>query len=76
MDKWILNPGKITLSELHWVRLKALSVSLHSDCEEAINHSAKTVAELIEQGQTIDGVNTGFGLLANQRIPPEELQDL
>ncbi|MFP3458790.1 aromatic amino acid lyase, partial [Psychrobacter sp. SIMBA_152] len=30
----------------------------------------------LEQGRVVYGINTGFGLLANTRIPPERLTDL
>src|SRR4051812_1442317 len=38
-----------------------------------VERSRKTVMGLLESGETIYGVNTGFGKLANQRIEPHEV---
>jgi histidine ammonia-lyase len=34
------------------------------------------VREVVDQGRTVYGVNTGFGLLANTRIPADQLAQL
>ena len=38
--------------------------------------SAAAVDRIVAGGETVYGVNTGFGLLANQRIPADRLADL
>ena len=38
--------------------------------------AAASVERIVASGETVYGVNTGFGLLANTRIPPERLAEL
>ena len=38
--------------------------------------SAAAVERIVAGGETVYGINTGFGLLANTRIPPERLAEL
>jgi histidine ammonia-lyase len=38
-----------------------------------VEQSRRCVEELLSSGATLYGVNTGFGKLANQRIPPQEV---
>jgi len=76
MDRLIIKPGQLTLDDLYQVQHRALPISLASECEAMINQSAEVVAERVKQGHTVYGINTGFGLLANTRIEPEELETL
>ena len=41
-----------------------------------IHASAAAVERIVASGETVYGINTGFGLLANTRIPPERLAEL
>src|ERR1700741_5301105 len=41
-----------------------------------VDAAAKTVADIVARGETIYGVNTGFGLLANTAIAPADLSTL
>ena len=43
---------------------------------DRIRASAASVERIVAGGDTVYGVNTGFGLLANTRIPPERLAEL
>ena len=43
---------------------------------ERIRASAAAVGRIVASGETVYGVNTGFGLLANQRIPADRLAEL
>ena len=69
-----INPGHLTLSQLRRVNSEAVQLSLNPDCLEGIAAATKTVQNVIAQGRTVYGVNTGFGLLANTHIPDEELK--
>jgi len=42
----------------------------------AVQRSRRAVEAAIERGQTMYGVNTGFGKLAHVRIPPEQARQL
>ena len=71
----VLDPGSVTLAELRAVWAGA-PVALHGDAWEAIEASAASVGRILASGRTVYGVNTGFGLLANTRIPADRLAEL
>jgi histidine ammonia-lyase len=70
-----LNPERIDLATLRqlWAgagaRLDAASMT-------RIAESAASVERIVASGDTVYGVNTGFGLLANTRIPDDRLAEL
>ncbi|MCO7227142.1 histidine ammonia-lyase [Pleionea sp. CnH1-48] len=74
METLVINPGQLTLSDLRNVYENHLTIALHKDCLDKIHQSAKTVQNCIDKNQTVYGINTGFGLLAQTRIPEEKLQ--
>ena len=43
---------------------------------DRVRASAASVDRIVAGGETVYGINTGFGLLANTRIPPERLAEL
>ena len=43
---------------------------------DRIRASAASVERIVAGGETVYGINTGFGLLANTRIPAERLAEL
>jgi histidine ammonia-lyase len=51
-------------------------ISIKPDARRALQESRRLVDRAIESGQTIYGINTGFGKLANVRVPPEQLDQL
>ena len=68
-------PGRLTLADLRRVsRETGLTLQLDPSCHAGIDASAATVARVLSEGRTAYGINTGFGLLANTRIAPEELE--
>ena len=69
-------PGTLTLEDLRRVNRGPVQISLDPQCFDAIDAAAKIVADVIAEGRTVYGINTGFGLLANTRIKPEELGTL
>jgi histidine ammonia-lyase len=76
VSELVIHPGRLTLADLHRVNDAPLRFSLAPDCFDAIDASARAVEAVIDQGRTVYGVNTGFGLLANTRIAPDELETL
>ena len=76
MYKLTLKPGQLSLKQLRRVMSEPVQLSLDPDCLARIEASTATVREVIAQGRTVYGVNTGFGLLANTRIADEELKQL
>ncbi len=47
-----------------------------ADAIARIKASQKHVAEIVDQGHTVYGINTGFGILANTKISAEDTQTL
>ncbi|MDX1475160.1 MAG: aromatic amino acid lyase, partial [Reinekea sp.] len=76
MNKLVIKPGQLTLAQLHQVHLQAVHLSLDESCLDGIEQSAATVKKVIDENRVVYGINTGFGLLANTRIEPEELETL
>jgi histidine ammonia-lyase len=48
-------------------------LSLAPAARKRVEQARRCVEDLLSGGATIYGVNTGFGKLANQRIPPQEV---
>ncbi|WP_207801113.1 histidine ammonia-lyase [Aliidiomarina sp. B3213] len=76
MKKIALKPGHLTLEDLHFVSRNPVALELADEAWQDIEKSAQTVADVLSQGRVVYGINTGFGLLANTRIQPDQLADL
>lgn len=57
-------------------RTPAIRVELGADARVALARSRAVIDEAVSSGRTMYGVNTGFGKLANVRIPPAQLDRL
>ncbi|TKB55058.1 histidine ammonia-lyase [Ferrimonas aestuarii] len=68
-----LKPGSLTLAQLRDIDNAAIKLALHDDAHAAIDRSAATVQQVIDEDRVVYGINTGFGLLANTRINKEDL---
>jgi histidine ammonia-lyase len=53
-----------------------IRIVLQLEARRALQESRRIVDRAIESGHTIYGINTGFGKLANVRIPPDQLDQL
>ncbi|MFC3093473.1 histidine ammonia-lyase [Alteromonas sediminis] len=74
MSFYELHPGQVSLQDMRSFFHQHTPVKLSTDARKAIDKSAKTVSQVIEDDRVVYGINTGFGLLANTRIKPEELE--
>src|SRR5688572_4763214 len=70
-----LNPEAIDLATLRQL-WQGLPARLDAASLDRIRASAASVERIIAGGETVYGVNTGFGLLASTRIPAERLAEL
>lgn len=70
---FIINPGKMTLAELRELYRNDTEIALNEEAWDAVRASRKVVDTIIEEGRTVYGINTGFGLLANTSIPDDQL---
>src|SRR5213082_1030181 len=70
-----LNPGNVSLDQLRrlWAGAEA---RLDGASMQRVAASAASVERIVAAGETVYGINTGFGLLANTRIPDERLAEL
>lgn len=76
MNALTLNPGTLTLAQLRQVYWQPLHVELDPGAHAAIDASVACVENILAEGRTAYGINTGFGLLASTRIAPADLEKL
>ncbi|MGN2613153.1 histidine ammonia-lyase [Aliivibrio fischeri] len=69
-------PGKLSLKQLRKVSRHPTKLSLDPNAQPDMLINADVVAQVIEEGKTVYGINTGFGLLANTRIAEKDLETL
>ena len=53
-----------------------LPTSLSGDAIKKINTSQRYVRDIVENGETVYGINTGFGALAGERISEKDTREL
>jgi histidine ammonia-lyase len=69
-----LTGNGLTLDDAeHILRGQVERLTLPLDARKGVARARRCVEDLLAGGATIYGVNTGFGKLANQRIPPQEV---
>lgn len=76
MYQLTIEPGKLTLQQLRQVSRKPVQLTLSDAAFADIEKSTQMVEKVIREGRTVYGINTGFGLLANTKIAPEDLETL
>ncbi len=76
MTKLLIKPGTLSLAQLRDVRNGPMKLELDKGAHDGIQASAALVAQVMAEGRTVYGINTGFGLLANTKIEHDELENL
>lgn len=71
-----LVPGALSLEQLYDFWRGDGQVTLAPAAWPAVEAAAAVVQEIVESGRTVYGVNTGFGILAKQRIGHDEVAEL
>jgi histidine ammonia-lyase len=71
-----ITPGQTTLDQLERFHRAPEQIVLNDDCWNGVRQSHNVVLKLLESGDSFYGLNTGFGLLANKRIPDADLNQL
>ncbi|MEX0710358.1 MAG: histidine ammonia-lyase [Chloroflexota bacterium] len=66
----------LTVSDVADVARAGRSVTLAPDASQRMAASRAVIERLVAEGQTVYGVTTGFGDLANVRIEPEQVAEL
>lgn len=62
----------LTIEEIVAVARHGAKVELASSAREAIHRAHTWVEDIITRGEPVYGINTGFGIFAEQRIPSED----
>jgi histidine ammonia-lyase len=76
MDCVILDGQPLTLAEIEAVALCGCPVAIAPAALARMAASRALIEEILAAGETVYGVNTGFGKLADVRIPPGSLAQL
>jgi histidine ammonia-lyase len=72
----MLDGSPLTLEQIESVACDRVPVSLSDSAIHAMERSRGVIERILERGDTVYGVNTGFGRLADVRIAPQELRAL
>lgn len=75
-DFFILKPRQMTLADYHDLIKSGRPCKLDDAALPGIQASQGTVQGIVEKGDTVYGINTGFGSLANQTISQPHLKQL
>jgi histidine ammonia-lyase len=73
---YILKPGQLDFHDLAQLLEPKTKLALDPTCHQPIMDAKHFVDELIRTDQVVYGINTGFGALANTRIPRLALEQL
>jgi histidine ammonia-lyase len=68
-----LTPGQITLQQLRRLAAGGVAVALDEACRDGVSKASAMVDGIVAEDRSVYGVSTGFGLLANKRIPQDDL---
>jgi histidine ammonia-lyase len=76
MDRLVLDGQQLSLGELEAVCAGGARVEIGEAARERMTASRALVEEIVAEGQTVYGVNTGFGKLSDVRITNDHLAQL
>lgn len=72
----VLGSQTLSLAQLREIYATPTPIALADDSRARIAHACKTVSDVVASGETVYGINTGFGLLAHKRIGNDQLSEL
>jgi len=76
METVVIDGDNLTLEMVKAVSLGSMEVSLSSDSRERMQASRKAVEDILDSGEVVYGINTGFGALSSVRIEDSQLEEL
>ncbi len=76
MAPLVLVPGRLRLPDLRAIWADGAPLAVDPGARAGVDAAAAAVARVIAHGDTVYGVNTGFGLLARTRIDDARLAEL
>ena len=76
METLVLDGQALTLAEIEAVALRARPVAIAASALVRVAASRELIENILAAGETVYGVNTGFGKLSDVRIPSGSLAQL
>ena len=76
MEDLLLNGDTLTLAEIEAVAARGRAVEIAPAARKRVRASRAHIEQILAAGETVYGVNTGFGRLSDVSIPPESLAQL
>ncbi len=76
MQGVVLTGDALTIDDLVAVARGGAPVQIASDAAARADRSRAAVQRMVDRGDVIYGVNTGFGRLASERIPADKIREL
>jgi len=76
MDALVLDGQPLTLADIESVSLRGRRVEIAAAARSRMAESRALIEQIVAAGQTVYGVNTGFGKLADVRISNDHLAQL
>jgi histidine ammonia-lyase len=67
---------RLSLEEVEAVARNGARVALTATALARVKRARRAVEDILESGETVYGINTGFGDLKNIRVPREKLREL
>lgn len=71
-----LTPGSVALADLRGALREPVELTLDRACRTRVEAAAQAVTAVLARGDTVYGINTGFGRLAKTRINSGDLATL
>jgi len=71
-----ISGAQISLEQLHAIARSDEPVTLSEEVRERIRRSRSVVEKILERGDVVYGISTGFGRFADVRIAPDALRQL
>lgn len=71
-----LTPGHVTLADLREIYHGTVSLVLDTQATAAVERARQTVEAIVNHGDVVYGINTGFGKLAQTTIASDHLAEL
>ena len=76
MEKLVLEGQTLALSEIEVVAAAGSRVEIGLEAMRKVKESRSLIEGILAAGETVYGVNTGFGKLADVRVPGDKLSEL
>lgn len=76
MEPIVINGETLTIEEIAAVARFGAQVKLSDTAKKTIQESRQWVEEIVRRGDPVYGINTGFGIFAEHRIPAEDSAQL